>query len=550
MNAVSGRLPGRNAEFWPIAGLTAVAMLTLFTLFRRSINWDEYWFLSQVNELAQHRLTRPLQTIHTRLFAWLTHVPGNDIDALIAGRLGMFACLMVIAAAIVGIATRFAGRNAALFAALAYLSGGYVFQHGYSFRVDPLATALLMSALWALLALRLNPVRIIGIAFLIGLAAMVTIKVVLYAPVFAGVMWLRWNEAGRSRDEALRIIGTGLAAAAWFGLIFLYHRHDLAQAYEGAASNVLRTSAGYMFQMVPRFYWPMVLKAATTAPVLTLMILAFPFVLRRHAGSAAEKVALAGFFAPLATLLFYHNTAAYYYTFMLAPVCVAVAVVVPYALHRFRAPALAGVLAVNPLAVWVAEPQPSLPAQRTIAAAAEQLFPQPIGYFDKMAMLPSLAKHNMFMTKWGIDLYLTHEVPGLAETMAREAVPLVVENNEIFTQALRGTENQYRVYRDEDIAVLRSNYVHFWGPFWLAGRDVPVGSEPVRFDLAVPGRFTIQQAPLVLDGVEYQPGTVVQLARGTHVIGGGRKAAARLIWGDNLRAPTYPAPTERLFIDF
>lgn len=550
MSAASARLPGRDAAFWPWAGLAGVAMLTLFTLFRRSVNADEYWFLSQVNELAQHRLTRPLQTVHTRLFAWLTQVPGSDIDALIAGRLAMLACLLVAAAALAGIAARFAGRQAGLFAALAYLSAGYVFQHGYSFRVDPLATALLMAALWGLLRLRLNAATIVGLGLLVGLAGMVTIKVVLYAPAFAGLAWLRWSEAGRSGAAALRISAAGLAVAAWFVLIFLYHRHDLPHAPEGAAGNVLRTSFSYMFQAVPLDYWPMARKAATTAPILTLLILAFPFALRRHEGSRAERVALAGLYAPLATLLFYHNTAAYYYTYMLAPVAAACGIVLPFVLRRFGAPVMALVLAANPLAVWLAEPQPTLPAQRALAEAARQLFPQPIGYFDRMAMLPSLAKHNMFMTDWGIELYHRHEVPGLAATMAREDVPLVVENNSMFSQALRGTAEQFRVYRDEDIAALRSSYVEFWGPFWLAGRKVPAGADALRFTLLVPGPYTLHGAALTIDGVPRQPGAVIVLARGDHLIGGARWGDALLLWGKHLRAPRQAPPPQPWFVEF
>lgn len=550
MNRTALKLPARNSNAWPLIGLGIVLLATFASLFWRSVNWDEYWFLSQVNELAQDRLTRPLQTIHTRLFFWLVSLPGSDIDALIAGRVGMYLCLLAIAAAIAGIARHFAGLSAGLFAALAYLSAGYVFQHGYSFRVDPLAAALLMGSLWAMLCTRLDWRWIAGIGLALGLAGMVTIKVVLYAPAFAGIAWLRWSRAGFAPAQLLRLAAIGAVALISFALLYLLHSRGLAHAHEGEASTVLRTSAGFMFKFLSSDYWPMLRKAAATAPVLTLLIVAFPFVLHRLRGSRDEKIALIGLYAPLSTLLFYHNTAAYYYTYMLAPVAAACGVLFPFVIRRFGAATTALVLALNPLVVWLAEPPSALPAQRQLADAAQQLFPRGTPYFDHLAMFPSLAKQNMFMTDWGIDLYRNNELPRLRETMARVAVPLVVEDHPMFTQALRGEKEQFRVYDDADLAALRSNYVAFWGPFWLAGREVAAGADPLRFDLQVPGPYTLHGAPLTIDGVARQPGDVVNLARGQHVIAGDRPASARLLWGKHLSAPDRAPPPQPWFVDF
>lgn len=550
MTRLAARVPPRDAAFWPWAALAAVVLFTLFTLFQRSLNWDEYWFLSQVHELDQQRLSRPLQTLHTRLFGWLPGLGGNEIDAIMAGRLAMFGCLLIAATAVAGLASRFAGRQAGLFAALAYLAAGYVFQHGYSFRIDPLATAVLMTSLWALAVLRLTPLAIAAIGLLIGVAGMITIKTVLYAPAFAGIAWLRWSEAGRSPAAALRLGAVALASLAWFALIYLYHAHDLARSREGAAGTVLRTAFDHMFALFPAGQWPMIRKAISTAPLQFLLLFATPLWLLRHRGGSAERVALAGLLAPLAALLYYQNTAAYFFTFILAPAMVSAAIVVPAVLKRYGARNFATLLAIGPVVVWLAEPPSTLPAQRTIAAAGAELFSRPIGYFDKMGMLPALAKQNTFMTNWGIELYHQREVPGLAGIMAQTAVPLVVENDPIFTRALRGKTGEPQVYRAEDIAALRSSYVNFWGPFWLAGRDVPAGAAPLRFDLLVPGPYTVSGAPLVIDGVRHAPGSVVNLARGNHTIGGDRAAAARLIWGDNLQPPNLAPPPPPWFVGF
>src|SRR3546814_14621833 len=68
--------------------------------------------------------------------------------------------------------------------ALAYLTGGYVFQHGFSYRADPMAAAFLMGSLWLLLSSRLDAKAIIAAALLAALALLTTIKVVFSAPAF------------------------------------------------------------------------------------------------------------------------------------------------------------------------------------------------------------------------------------------------------------------------------------------------------------------------------------------------------------------------------
>src|SRR3546814_7623730 len=86
--------------------------------------------------------------------------------------------------------------------ALAYLTGGYVFQHGFSYRADPMAAAFLMGSLWLLLSSRLDAKAIIAAALLAALALLTTIKAVFYAPAFAVFAWLRWREAEKQIGRA------------------------------------------------------------------------------------------------------------------------------------------------------------------------------------------------------------------------------------------------------------------------------------------------------------------------------------------------------------
>ena len=72
--------PAPSALFWPLAGLAIVVAAHLYLAVARAINWDEFFHYSQLHVLAQGGWLQPLQTIHTRLFAWALDLPGGPVE--------------------------------------------------------------------------------------------------------------------------------------------------------------------------------------------------------------------------------------------------------------------------------------------------------------------------------------------------------------------------------------------------------------------------------------------------------------------------------------
>ena len=256
---------------WPAAvGIALLLTLQFQLVLYRTINWDEFYFLNQVVEFSRGELTTPLQTIHVRLFAWLTEFDIAGVDQIIRGRLVMFAAELFTCIWISLIARRFVSWAQALLCALAYLSVGYVFQHGFAFRTDPLAISFAMAALVVLARARLNWVALIGFGVLLALALMVTIKVVLLAPAFAGLAWLRWAEDGFSLDRAMRIAAAPIIALAVAAPLYIWHGLDLAPAQE--AGSMLGHSGQAMFFLGLPENWRFILMAALYgAPFLSLI---------------------------------------------------------------------------------------------------------------------------------------------------------------------------------------------------------------------------------------------------------------------------------------
>lgn len=278
------------------------------------------------------------------------------------------------------------------------------------------------------------------------------------------------------------------------------------------------------------------------------MLLA-PWAIWRRGGAVAERLALAGLFLPLTSLLFYHNTAPYFYAFMLPPVLVAASQAVPLITARFGMIALCAFLAGTAAITLATQPPSPIQTQRQILAAADRMFPQGTPYFDFPGMLGSFPKANPFMSIVVTRDYLDKGVPVMAQAMQQEAVPLVVENDQVMTLVL-STREPVPMWLPQDVAALRSSYVRFWGPLWLAGQRIPAGSADHAFTLLVPGPYTVAGNAVMIDGTAYAEGAVVNLQRGPHVVSGPRPAETTLVWGDHLPKPAGPPPATPYYLEF
>jgi 4-amino-4-deoxy-L-arabinose transferase-like glycosyltransferase len=177
---------------------------------RLNINWDEFFFLSNVHAATRGELTQSLQTFYTRLFAWLPGMSGDEIDQIRVARVLMVALLGFSALLVQRLAARWFPPAAAWTAALAFLAMWPTLKHGGSFRADSLLLPLQLAALVVLTHPRHSDRnRGLGAGVLLGLATAISIKAVLLAPVVAvlGMEHLReW------RRGLWRLVWLGAAA--------------------------------------------------------------------------------------------------------------------------------------------------------------------------------------------------------------------------------------------------------------------------------------------------------------------------------------------------
>ncbi len=526
--ARSFAVPAANSAAWPLAALALLLAMQLSMVFTRAVNWDEFWFYYHVADFTRGTLAQPLQSLHVRLFAWLPALPGSGVDKILTARLVMLACEAVTLAAIYALSRRFVERPVAVLAALLYLSAGFVLQHGFSFRTDPMATAALMSALAILGRCRLGLLPLAAFAALVAIAGMITIKTVLYAPAFVGLAWMRWSADGFLPATALRMAAAGLATGVVFALLYTGHSASLTTTTEGTA--MAASASRWMFFLGVPPYWQMGIKAALTAPVLFLLALAAPFAIWRSGLPKSAKWGLSGLWLPLTLPLFYTNTAAYFYVFMLAPVAVSVTIAARALVSRYPLALVTGVLALLATGTFLMEDRKVIHRQRALVESAERLLPPGTAYFDHNGMLPSFVKANHLMTPSSIDGYHIGGRNAYVEALTREPVPLLLANDELIETLLDGGES---ALLPDDTKALRETYVHAWGPVWLAGFDFR-SRQDKTLQVRVPGNYRLEGASLAIDGQLHRAGAVVNLKRGFHHFAAA-DGTARLIW--HTRAP-------------
>lgn len=530
----------------------AVLLLQVEVLLNRPVNWDEYFHLTEAHMFQQGRLTETLQVLYARAFFWLALLPVDAVDQIRIARVFMLGFELFTTWAIFALACRFANRPTAMVTALAYLSGGYVFQHGMSFRADPMAAAFLMGTLYILLTRRLDWRWIMLAGCLTGLAFLTTIKIVLYAPAFAAVAWLRWCDS----DDRAALIRHGLGytaatlafCALFVGLTALTLPPESA-ADVNAAHQRLSTSGTMMFDLGLFPNWAYALSAIAMAPIMAVMVLRSPFDLPRAVADRRVRIALLLMMAPLLSISFYSNSFPYFYAFILPPVMVAAAIGANVMIKRFGLGLITAALVANALFLSLGTPREVLAVQKQVAAAVDQIFPEPVPYFDFPGMVPAFPKANFFMTIWGVRRYWNGLEDGFAQTMADRAVPLLIVNQEPLTRNQTDPDGAWEL-SPEDRLALRDSFIPHWGPIWVAGKQFTGPQRVQDFVMRTPGTYTVEGGAVRIDGVQYEPGATLELTRDNHRIERLTDQATVLRWGNHLPRPAEPFLGGQVMKDF
>ena len=533
-----------------IAGAFIVAiLLQLELVFNRPANWDEFFHLSEAHAFHNGHLTEVLQVLYARAFFWLPILPIDSIGQMRIARLFMLGFELATVLSIYGVARHFIDRIPAALAALAYLTGGYIFQHGFSYRADPMAAAFLTGAMWILVSSRMGPKAVLAAAVLGALALLSTIKIIFYVPAFAALAWLRWRDSALPRAMLMRLLALG-AATILFSLLFLAASFfSLPDDGGNSVARTVSTSGTMMFDegLFPRAGY--ILGAIATAPLLAALLMATPSALFRAQIDSGRRIVLFALLLPLASVVIYRNAFPYFYVFIVPPAAVAATFAVKAIQERISVSTLCIAFVANALIMSLATPRGVLDNQREVIVAVHRIFPEPVAYFDFPGMIVDYPKANFFMTTWGMRKYWDGKEAPFVDVMARTTVPLLILNDATLTSNQTGPAPAH-VLLPADGRALREAFIPHWGPLWVAGRRFAAESAAQDFTIYVPGTYTLEASAARIDGRLVATGQTVVLERGTHRFEPVVAGETRLRWGNHLSRPSAPYAGGPVFKDF
>lgn len=509
----------------------AVCVLLLITkawlVTRVNINWDEFFFLSEIHALVRGDLHSSFQTAYTRLFGWLTLLGEHEVGRINIARFAMLALLALSAWLLYRLARRWYSAPAAALGALTFLGLWVTLRHGASFRVDALLLPLQAGALLALTQYAWSPFRRnVTSGALLGIACVLSVKAVLLAPVVLALLLLPRSTPG-SRDLSLAAklrSGMQLAMVASLVAAALLAAHHVAMpdtaglalptglqpqsVAQRAGDAWQRTIAGAEF--LPR--WPVLREQLRVDPLFWLLATGGLVVAlaRRQWGAASCALSVL-------PVLFYRNAFAYFFVVMLAPLAVLVAAASDAALAAVRRRAteslahwaVAGVtlaLALQAGAHTLRLAADRQAEQRLLVAGVHAMFPQPVPYLDHSGMISAFPKANFFMTTWGMERYLQTGRGFVRDALLQRRAPMLIENR----AELRVGAPRYGLLLAEDRALIERFYLPYWGPVRVAGVQVSVTVGVVnQVELPFPGDWRLQSSQAVqVDGTLVAQGQV------------------------------------------
>ncbi|HUF36788.1 MAG TPA: hypothetical protein VMN37_12610 [Gemmatimonadales bacterium] len=553
------------------AVLVAAVAVRVHVITQFNVNWDEFQYLSLVHDYIRGTLDLELQAFHVHFFRWLPLAGTNEVDQVVAARAVMLGLHLLTAGLLYGIARRATSAPAAWFAVAAYLALSFGIRGGASFRTDPIATTLVMAALYLLLTRRSVPGALLA-GLLLGIAGMFTIKAAVFLPTCA-VILAAPAVARRDPREAVRGLAMGLGITAGFALLYRLHA-DALPAPLGRASLEIATAslsktvvtAGFLPQ-------PRVLAATLSWDLVfwAFWLAGAGIVARRiHRARGSERlrwIEVISLALPVASLALYRNSFPYFYPTILAPASVLVAVAWhSLASRAARQPGRVKLAAARIALGWFAAslivhgiyvPR-RMPAahQRQVIEVVHRTFPRPVPYLDRSSAIASFPQAGFFMSTWGLEAYADRGHPVLRQAILEEGPPLLIANHPLLDveHALFPPARHEPDLLPADREAVSAAYIHHWGPIYVAGRRVAAGEGDAarRFELLIPGRYTLEaNGEVRIDGRPVRPGQSLELASGHHELDApAAGGTVTLRWGEGLYRPPWPPPALEFFLGF
>ncbi|QSX40437.1 glycosyltransferase family 39 protein [Shewanella cyperi] len=551
-----------------LTGLLCLALAgRLYVGCRYEINWDEFYYLSLIYDHLRGDLSYGLQTFHVHLFSWVTWLPENEAEQIIALRLLMLLLQLLTCLLIFRICRRFSSLNGALFSVLAYAALSYNMRMGNSFRVDPLLSCCLMATLDVVLQKKTTKALWALAGLAMALAMMLSIKSALYLPTIGLILLITLLRPKHDRLGQHHWPPLITAAVMGFALMYLYHYASLGSITGLSDVSLLSHSLDKTLEQNTLFPRKRYLSYSFIVDMgfwLTLLY-GLKIALNKAIDKSQKQEAwlLLALLLPLTSLLFYRNAFPYYYAFILAPVSPLCGIAwdgleqhsgkaETNAIKGLVLLSFSGSILFN--GFWMPYAR-NLDNQQQLLALVHRLFPEPSTYIDRCGMVSSFQQVGFFMSTWGMENYHLRQSPLLTKAISSYKPAFFIANLDSLdiSRARSAGPAAYQLLA-EDKQSLSDNYIHHWGELYVAGKEFvltpPAGEQ--NFTIIINGGYTLEgHGKVLIDGEEFMPGDLVQLNAGQHSISAMTIAGKfSLRWGEQLYRPEKDPEERSIFNGF
>jgi len=512
--------------------LAAIILLVIcqsWLIFEKAINWDEFLHFGFTYELAEGRLRGGIQTFYTRLFGWATSIPQNVIGQIQSIRFVMLACAIITTGAVTILARRLVSLEIALLCGFIYLSAGFVFTNAFTYRTDPVAAAALMSALCVLAFGKISWMRMGLAGMLVGFAGAMTIKSIFYLPCFAAFAWLRWNGPdGRKFRTVLMLSSVVAVSLVTYLLLIALHRAGLPPS-EAPASGLTRSLGNFLnfFQFEQVRY---VFLEAMFAPVVSIGLVMLPFASKGL--SNQTKILLIGLCAPLLCILFYRNTYPYFFTFLLPPICVAIAPALSKLVDRYRVIPLIIFALIGPAFLIAHEPYGTLERQHAVIDEVERLFPEPAAYVSFSSYVPHYPRLGpSLMSGPGLKNYWELSSGQIAKDIDSGRIAFVIVTDDALNAVFKSNGPAASAFLPKrDVTALRANFLEHSDTIFILGHEICPDAKEQAIQIVRSGPYSLDGGDLVINGRDVSDATSVHLKAGMLKVHHQQGACVKL-WG-------------------
>ncbi len=549
--------------------LLFVFFAKIFTALSLEVNWDEFYYLSFIYDYINDRGVNSFQTFHVHFFTWLRWISDNEVKQIITARLIMIILQVFTGFLIFKICRYKFSLTASLFSLLSYFSFSFIISHGASFRTDPIATFFLIISIYYLFFNKESKIKFIISGVFTAASFLITIKSAIYFPVF---LFMVLNFIFISKNKIFSIGYLFLyfvSTIIVFFILYTWHSNVIGYFDFYKDSEVITGGAEKTFGHGDIFPSINVFIVSFIENILYWIVFIYGVknvILLFSKKMLADKYycfIVSSIICVIFTFLIYRNAYPYFYSFILAPVCILFAFSWDFFFYRERDKTkkfyyfiiLLSYFLISIVYDGFIEPyKRSLDYQNKFIETVHEIFPYPVPYIDRCSMIPSFSKKGFFMSSWGVENYLDRGGEVLSYTVEKYAPVFLIINSPFLDFNSEYHSQWSNVLYKNDLKSLKDNYIKHWNELYVAGKVINLNNsiKKVDFNINIAGLYTLESDSLVfIDKELIHPMQTVNLSKGIHQIKTYKNNGEFILrWGNSLYRPEEDIRVVPIFTGF